>query len=247
MLLDPFEQVTNHPDSLNVLAHVHKDSQYAIDDCREIGAAIVDRKDEKGDGIHFLDNGEGGIAAIAATVVQYAEEHNKSLQSLCDIVSNPTKWEKAIELMCASDAWDGMLARMGGSLTHLKDRELASTMSTMVRFLRFLSTPAIAASTRTSTFDPSDLLKKKMTVYLVLPPERVSSLSPLLRLWIGALLRCCGSWRIAGKKKGPLCLRRSQFARQNGPDRRRAHRGTRRGNPDAALLSGHGSVEKMLA
>ena len=38
---------------------------------------------------------------------------------------------------------------------HLQDRELASTMSTIARFLRFLSTPAIAASTRSSSWNPA--------------------------------------------------------------------------------------------
>ncbi len=189
VLLDPFQTMTDHPDTLNPLEFIDKESPYAIDDCRETAAAMVERKEEKGDGVHFLDNAEGGIAAVAALLVQFGEEENKSLQALCDIVSNPQKWAKATELMCGSDAWLGMLARMGGNLTHLKERELASTMSTIARFLRFLSTPAIAASTRTSTFNPADLTRQKMTVYLILPPERASALSQLLRLWIGSLLR----------------------------------------------------------
>ena len=91
--------------------------------------------------------------------------------------------------MTNSDAWDGMLARMGGNLLHLVDKELASTLSTVARFLRFLSTPAIAASTVTSSFNPSELLNGKTTVYLIIPPERATALSPLLRLWVGTLIR----------------------------------------------------------
>ena len=189
ILLDPYKRVTDTPDTLNSLLSIDKTSPFAIDDCRETAAAMVDRKDENGDGIHFLDNAERAIAGIAALVVQFAEGEHKSLQAVCDIVSNPQKWLKAVELMSASDAWEGMLARMGGSLTHLKEREMASTMTTISRFLTFLSTPAIAASTRSSSFHPSELLTQKLTVYLVLPSERASTLSPLLRLWIGTLLR----------------------------------------------------------
>jgi type IV secretion system protein VirD4 len=189
VLVDPYKLITDTPDTLNPLDFIDRDSPYAIDGCREIAAAMVDRKDEKGDGVHFLDNAEGAIAAVAALLVQFGEGENKSLQALCDIVSNPQRWQKATELMCQSDAWQGMLARMGGSLTHLKERELASTMSTIARFLRFLSTPAIAASTRSSSFNPGDVVARKTTVYLILPSERVSALSPLLRLWIGTLLR----------------------------------------------------------
>ncbi len=95
----------------------------------------------------------------------------------------------AIKLMCASDAWDGMLARMGNQLTHFKDKELNSVMTTTGRFLRFLDTLAVADSTKTSSFNPADLRKGKMTVYLILPPEHMRAQSPLLRMWIGSLLR----------------------------------------------------------
>lgn len=201
VLLDPFKLVTQSPDTLNPLASIDKDSPFAIDDCREIAAAIVERKEEKGDGVHFLDNAEAAIAALAATVVQFGEDEHKSLQTVCDIVSNPDKWQKAIELMCASDAWQGMLARMGGNLAHLKERELASTMSTISRFLRFLSTPAIAASTRTSSFDPAEIHGAKFTAYLVLPTERASALSPLLRLQIGTFLRAVVRGGLQEKRK----------------------------------------------
>lgn len=201
VLLDPFKLVTQTPDTLNPLASIGKDSPFAIDDCREIAAAIVERKEEKGDGVHFLDNAEAAIAAMAALVVQFGEDDHKSLQTVCDIVSNPDKWQKAIELMCASDAWQGMLARMGGNLAHLKERELASTMSTISRFLRFLSTPAIAASTGESSFDPAEIHSGKFTAYLVLPTERASALSPLLRLQIGTFLRAVVRGGLQEKRK----------------------------------------------
>ncbi len=92
--------------------------------------------------------------------------------------------------MCGeSDAWQGMLARLGHQLTHFKDKELGSTLTTTNRFLRFLDTIAIAESTKRSSFNPADLLTGKMTVYLILPPEHMRAQSALLRLWIGSLLR----------------------------------------------------------
>jgi type IV secretion system protein VirD4 len=199
--LDPFKLITKTPDTLNCLSTIDRHSPNAIDDCREIAAAIVERKEEKGDGVHFLDNAESSIAAMAALVVQYGEKENKSLQAVTDIISSPDKWQKAIELMCVSDGWQGMLARMGGTLSHLKERELASTMSTISRFLRFLSTPAIAESTRISSFDPAEIHSGKFTAYLVLPTERAAALSPLLRLWIGTFVRAAFKGGLQDKRK----------------------------------------------
>jgi type IV secretion system protein VirD4 len=198
-IIDPYHCVTNTPATLNPVQFIDNKSPYALDDCRQIAAEIVERKEEKGDGVHFLDNAEAGIAAVTATVAEYGEGDQKSLQAVCDIVSNPQRWEKAIELMTQSPAQEGMLARMGGNVMHWKDRELASTMSTIARFLRFLSTPAIAASTRSSSFDPREILDGNTDVYCVLPSDRVATLSSLLRVWTGTFLRT--ALRAKGKNR----------------------------------------------
>ena len=62
-------------------------------------------------------------------------------------------------------------------------------MTTTQRFCRFLDTLAVSDITKTSSFDPDELRKGKTTVYLVLPPEHMRAQSPLLRMWIGSLLR----------------------------------------------------------
>ena len=98
--------------------------------------------------------------------------------------------QAAVKIMCESeDVWEGMLARLGHQLTHFKDKELSSTLTTTNRFLRFLDTIAVSDGTRRSSFNPADLLTGRMTVYLVLPPDHMRAQSPLLRLWIGSLLR----------------------------------------------------------
>ena len=96
--------------------------------------------------------------------------------------------QAAIELMCNSNAAGGMLSRMGHQLRHYKDKELASTLTTTLRNLYFLDTPAIFENTRSSSFDPKDLATGKMTVYLVLPPAHMRAQASLLRMWIGSML-----------------------------------------------------------
>jgi type IV secretion system protein VirD4 len=108
---------------------------------------------------------------------------------LRELLCQPERMDLAIKLMCSSDAWDGMLARMGGQLLHFVERERASTLTTVSRHLRNLDTPAIAASTSASSFDPKELRKGKMSAYLILPPDHMRAQAPLLRLWITALLR----------------------------------------------------------
>jgi type IV secretion system protein VirD4 len=188
VVVDPFKVVTQTPDSFNPLDFIDKDSPTAIDECRDLAEALIVRTGEEKDR-HWIDSAEAWISALIALVVHYGESNDRSLQTVRTLLSNPEKLEMAIKLMCASDAWDGMLARMGNDLTRFKDKELNSVMTTTSRFIRFLDTLAVSEITKTSSFNPADLRKGKMTVYLILPPEHMRAQSPLLRMWIGSLLR----------------------------------------------------------
>ena len=127
---------------------------------------------------------------MLAVVAYFGEKGDRSLQTVRTLLSNPAKMDAIIRLMCDSpDVWSGMLARMGHQLTRFKDNELASCLTTVSRFLKFLDTIAVAENTTDSTFDPADLVKRKTTVYLVLPPQHVRAQQPLLRLWISSMLR----------------------------------------------------------
>lgn len=188
VILDPFNVVTSTPDSFNPFDMIDGGSPLAIDDCRDLAEALVVRTGQEKEP-HWNDSAETWIAAMAAVITQYADAGDRSLQTLRTLLTDPNKMQAVIKLACDSKAWDGMLSRMGHQLTHFKDKELASVLTTTNRFLRFLDTLAIAKSTKTSTFSPRELPKGRMTVYLVLPPEHMRAQSALLRMWIGAMLR----------------------------------------------------------
>jgi type IV secretion system protein VirD4 len=188
VLLDPFKVVTEKPDSFNPLNFIDANKPTAIDECRDLAEALVVRTGQEKEA-HWADSAEVWIGAMLATVATFGEGDDKSLQAVRTLLTDSQKMEAAIKLMCQSDVMGGMLARLGHQLTHFKDKELNSTLTTTNRFLRFLDTLAVADSTKSSSFDPADLLKGRMTVYLVLPPEHMRAQAPLLRMWIGGLLR----------------------------------------------------------
>jgi type IV secretion system protein VirD4 len=188
-IVDPYMMVTNAPDQLNPLDCVEKESPIALDDCRDLANAMVIRTGEEKDP-HWVDSAETWISAILAAVAYFGEPGDRSLQTAQTLLSNPAKLAATINYMRETpEAWSGMLARMGNQLLRFKDTELASCLTTVGRFMKFLDTIAVAQSTSESSFDPGDLLKRKLTVYLVLPPEHVRAQQALLRLWIGSLLR----------------------------------------------------------
>jgi type IV secretion system protein VirD4 len=74
-------------------------------------------------------------------------------------------------------------------------------LTTTSRFLRFLDTLLVAESTKASSFDPSELCKGRMTVYLVIPPEHMRAQAALLRMWIDATLRAVVTGGLQDKYK----------------------------------------------
>ena len=130
-----------------------------MDDCRDLAKALVARTGQEKDP-HWCDGAEMWLAAVAAAVVQFGQQGQRSLQQVCDILADPQKMTMALKLMQESDAWGGLLARMGHQLTHFRGDELGSILTTVGRFLAFLSTPAMVENTRVSSFDPAKFSAK---------------------------------------------------------------------------------------
>jgi type IV secretion system protein VirD4 len=188
VIIDPFRQVTQEPDTYNPLQHIDKNSPTALDECRDLAEALVVRTGEEREK-HWDDSAELWIAAMIAFVVCFAGEEEKNLQWVRTLLAHPEKLQMAVKAMRESDEWDGMLSRIGHQLGHYVDKELGSVLTSANRHLRFLDTLSVAESTKKSSFNPADLLTGKMTVYLVLPPNHMRAQSPLLRLWISSMLR----------------------------------------------------------
>ncbi|MCE9565751.1 MAG: type IV secretory system conjugative DNA transfer family protein [Planctomycetes bacterium] len=188
VVLDPFRIATHSPDTLNVLDYLDASDTDLIDRCRDIAEAMVVRSANEKEP-HWSDSAVIWISAIILVVVLFGEPGERSLQTVRRLLTDPAQMEAAVKLLCSSDACDGIASRLGHQLAHFKDKELSSVLTTVSRHMRFLDTPAVAASTRTSTFDPADIKGEKVTVYLCLAPDHVRAQSGLLRLWVETLSR----------------------------------------------------------
>lgn len=189
VMLDPFNVVTDTPDTFNPLDLVDETSPLAMDDCRAIAKELVVRTGMEPDP-HWNDNAESTIAAMMAASVLVGG-HHRSFQAVRMQLTNTAARETTLKEMSASDEWGGMVQRIGNQVANFKDKELAGVLSTANRHTAFLDTLPVAASTKASSFDLKELPMGKMTVYLILPPEYLRSQSALLRMWIGAMLRVC--------------------------------------------------------
>src|SRR5207249_1691614 len=113
-------------------------------------------------------------------VLHKAPPDRRNLQSVAAILADPAELATATNLMRASDAYGGLLARLANQLGHYVEKERGSVLTTTNRHLSFLATPALLANTQSTSFDPDELRTGRMTVYLVLPTEHLRSQSALM-------------------------------------------------------------------
>lgn len=187
--LDPFGLGGPGADTFNPLDLIEADSPHLLDQCRDLANMLVVRTGKEHEP-HWNDSAELILTAFIAFVAacERTPEH-RNLQTVRDLISSRDRYAKAVQAMQESDACDGMLRRLGQLLSWFVDRELGSVLTSIQRHTIFLDSPAVAVSTAKSSFDPRDLRRGRMSVYLCLPHDRLVTLAPLQRMWIGCLLR----------------------------------------------------------
>ncbi len=81
------------------------------------------------------------------------------------------------------------LTSVAGAISMIAKEERQSVLSTVLRHTEFLDSPNVQESLSASSFSMSDLKQNKLSVYLVLPANRLKTYSRLARVWIGTLLQ----------------------------------------------------------
>jgi type IV secretion system protein VirD4 len=176
-------------DTFNPLDAIDETAADFLDQCRDVAHQLVVRTGKEHDQ-HWLDSAQRVITAMIAFVCAYSADRSlRNLRTVRQLVGSRAKYEQAVEVMQQLDAFGGILREQGGALTWFEGKELGSVLTTVQRMLEFLDSPAIARNVETSSFDPRILRSGRATIYLILPSDKLASLAPLQRLWIGPIMR----------------------------------------------------------
>jgi type IV secretion system protein VirD4 len=171
----------------NPLSLIDPDSPRAVTDAAALAQALVVRGNETES--HWGDMAETIISTMILFVVRYAVPRERTLLTVREVIADNEAFTGALATAKESDAYGGALARMAGSLNHLEGRERASVLVAACRHLAWLDSTLVAASLAgdSDSFDPAQLTKagqRKVTVYLILPPDMLSNLNRLMRVWL---------------------------------------------------------------
>lgn len=184
--LDPFNLVGG-TDTFNPLEFIDPDDPNAHSMCKSLANAFYPRTGKESDPF-WISSAENTTATIIGFVVCFADPERKNMQTVREVLCDQARFEGAIKICCRATEWGGMLARGGHATAALEGKTLSGVMATIHQFMSFMDVLALAASMKTSSFNPAELINGKMDVYCVIPPKHMKTNSALLRMWLGSFL-----------------------------------------------------------
>ena len=104
----------------------------------------------------------------------------------------------------------GLLARAANAFLGKADRERSGVLSTVTRHTHFLDDPRLVQASRTSSFSFVDLKTRAITIYIVLPPDKLRTHARFARLVFGQAIGAMT--RIAGRPRDPVLFLVDEFA-----------------------------------
>jgi type IV secretion system protein VirD4 len=189
--LAPFNGGT---DAFNPLDTIPSDSPGLVDSARAMAEALVVRQGTESDP-HWNDKSVQVICAVLVLVLLRFKGEDRNLSSVQEIVSDPEMLKAAVQML---QEIGGIPARLGNQLKTLFDasgltKEGAGVLSTATRHLSFLDSDLVAKAVAGSTFNPVDLRKPGLSLFLQIPPDQLEAQKGLLRCWISTLVRVIGT------------------------------------------------------
>ena len=173
--------------ALNPLDLIDSTSPDAADDAAMIADMLVVPQKGGAEGSFWDDEAKALLAGLVLYVALTRVGAERSLPHVREL------------LTLAPDAFDDLLVTMGGHsnatvqrtsnrLRQKADRERSGVVSSAQSHTHFLDSPRMGRVLGESTFDPADLARGRLSVYLVLPPDRLDTFSRWLRLVVATSL-----------------------------------------------------------
>ncbi len=210
-VLDPFG-VTGQPSAaFNPLGQLDPTSLDVAEDASTLADALVFDEPGMAGEAHWNEEAKALIAGIILYVVCHNSAEDRTLEMVryC-LTAAPDAFLTMLKDMQVSTAARGLIARAANRHLAKSDREAAGVLSAAQRHTHFLDSPRIVDVTARSDFRFADLKRRNVSVFLVLPPDRLSTYSRWLRLLVAQSLTDMA--RDPAKPAAPVLYLLDEFA-----------------------------------
>ncbi|MFG1404091.1 type IV secretory system conjugative DNA transfer family protein [Xanthobacter sediminis] len=192
-VVDPFLAAGgSSSSSFNPLAVLAADSSTFVEDAMTLADAIcAPDAPGGGDGAseHFNSTARTLLRALimhCSAVESPADQHLGTVRSYVGLSENA--FRTLLEEMAASSVGGGSVARVASQQLARDQREAASVLSTVARQTEWLDSAAVTRSMATNDFRFEELKERVGTVFIVIPPDRLSAFARWLRLMVASVV-----------------------------------------------------------
>jgi type IV secretion system protein VirD4 len=189
--LDPFRVISSETDGLDPLDILDLPNADIETDCQTLAKLLSAGKEFTRDPFwHLIANGLN--SGILGYVGSCEERPTRSFTRLCEILhTDDVVYNLAVYLDTVGKKMPKMSYQEIASFLQLPEKETRpSALATAQAFTKGLNSQRVVDALSKSNFSLADFRSgKPMTIYLILPPERLESHAGLLTLWFGTFLK----------------------------------------------------------
>jgi type IV secretion system protein VirD4 len=180
----PFEEET---DSFNPLDFVRRGTPAAFDDAMLLAdMLVVPGKDDEGN--HWKESAKSLLAGLIGYVTESESIARRNMQRVRELLTlSQAEFLNFIQKKMAASK-SAFVVRSANMLLQKSDRERSSVISTAQAQTSIWDSRPLAQATQISTFRLEELRDQLATLYIIVPPEHLSTYKSVLRVVLGLAL-----------------------------------------------------------
>jgi type IV secretion system protein VirD4 len=184
-VLDPFG-ITGRPSAAcNPLDQIDAAAPDAAEDAARLADALVTDPPHQVAEAHWNEEAKALLTGLILHIAAEETPPRRNLATLRDLITLPAdRFERLLIAMQDNPAAGGLVARAANRHLAKDEREASGVRSAAQRHTHFLDSPRITAVMDHADFAFAALKERTATVFLVLPPDRISTYNRWLRLMV---------------------------------------------------------------
>ena len=188
---DPFGVVAQKQSAAyNPLDLINASRPDAHDDAWMLADMMVVSDGRSGEQNFWDEEARGLLQGVILYVAAHMSAADRHLAMVRRLLTLPRRrFLGLLEAMAASQAVNGLVSRAAARLTQKAARERSGVVSTAQSHTHFLDSAQIASVLDRSDLTFADLKTKRVSLYLIVPPERLDTYQRWLRLMIGCAVQ----------------------------------------------------------
>jgi len=184
-ILDPFGVTGRRSAAFNPLDTLDPDGLDVAEDASMLADALVFDEPGMAGEAHWNEEAKALIAGLILAITVAESPERRHLGTLREYLTfPPERFATLLAVMQEMEEASGLIARAANRHLGKSDREAAGVLSAAQRHTHFLDSPRMMVALGRSDFRFADLKRDNATVFLVLPPDRLSTYSRWLRLLV---------------------------------------------------------------